>query len=91
MDTNQIDARITEIEAAMATVDFWADKTKAQAMVKELQDLKDKKEGIGGFDRGGAIVTILSAAGGDDAAAGGGRSAPAPRRQSERRGHPLCL
>ncbi len=67
MDTNEIDARITAIEDAMGQGDFWADKNKAQALIKELQDLKDKKEGIGGFDRGPAIMTILSGAGGDDA------------------------
>ncbi len=67
MDANDIDARIAAIENAMSEGDFWADKNKAQAMIKELQDLKDKKEGIGGFDRGPAIMTILSGAGGDDA------------------------
>lgn len=67
MDTNEIDARIAAIEEAMGQGDFWADKNKAQALIKELQDLKDKKEGIGGFDRGSAIMTILSGAGGDDA------------------------
>ena len=67
MDNSQIDARIAEIETAMAGGDFWADKMKAQAMVRELGDLKDKKEGIGGFDKGGALVTLLSGAGGDDA------------------------
>jgi peptide chain release factor 2 len=51
----------------MADGDFWTDKTKAQAQVKELQTLKDKKEGIGGFDKGPAIMNILSGAGGDDA------------------------
>lgn len=67
MDTAAIDARILEIEEAMLANDFWTDKTKAQMLIKELQDLKDKKEGIGGFDRGGAILNILSGAGGDDA------------------------
>ena len=67
MDTTEIDLRIAEIEASMAEADFWTDKAKAQAMVKELQQLKDKKEGIGGFDKGPAILNILSGAGGDDA------------------------
>lgn len=67
MDTNEIDKRIQELETAMMEADFWNDKVKAQAAIKELQDLKDKKEGIGGFDRGGAILNILSGAGGDDA------------------------
>lgn len=67
MDTNEIDHRIAQIEYDMAQGDFCTDKVKAQAAVKELQDLKYKKEGIGGFDRGPAIMTILSGAGGDDA------------------------
>jgi peptide chain release factor 2 len=67
MDTNEIDRKIAEIEARMSEADFWSDKAKAQAMVRELQDLKDKKEGVGGFDKGSAILSILSGAGGDDA------------------------
>lgn len=59
--------RIKEIETAMAGGDFWADPPKAQAMLKELQDLKDTLEGIGKFDKGNAIMTIFSGAGGDDA------------------------
>ena len=67
MDTNEIDQKIAAIEARMSEVDFWNDKVAAQAAIRELQDLKDKKEGIGGFDRGPAILSILSGAGGDDA------------------------
>lgn len=47
--------------------DFWNDKNKAQAMIKELQELKDKLEGVGKYDKGNAIVNIFSGAGGDDA------------------------
>lgn len=46
---------------------FWADKLKAQAVLKELRGLKDKKEGLGKYDKGNAIMTIVSGAGGDDA------------------------
>jgi peptide chain release factor 2 len=59
-------ARIQEIEAAMMASDFWADKTKAQAMIKELQELKDELEGGGKYDRANAVMTIFSGAGGDD-------------------------
>src|SRR3989338_3092989 len=45
-----IEARIAEIEAQMGAVDFWADKDKAQATLKEYQDLKAKLAGGGGYD-----------------------------------------
>src|SRR6185436_11190210 len=35
--------------------------------LRQLAELKDKKEGLGKHDRGNAIVTIISGAGGDDA------------------------
>lgn len=63
----KINARIQELETAMAAADFWADKSKAQAAIKELQSLKDSLEGIGKYDKGDAIMSILSGAGGDDA------------------------
>lgn len=59
--------RIEEIEAAMLQPDFWNDSKKAQAMIKELQDLKDEAEGKGKYDRANAIITIVAGAGGDDA------------------------
>lgn len=62
-----IQRKITEIESAMGAADFWADKNRAQATVKELQNLKDSLTGIGKYDRGEAILSILSGAGGDDA------------------------
>ena len=67
MTEEQIKNRIEEIEAEMQRSDFWLDKNKAQTIVRELQNLKDKKEGLGEFDRGGAVLSILSGAGGDDA------------------------
>lgn len=65
MEENQ--ARITEIEAAMLEPTFWNDSGKAQAMIKELQELKDEAEGLGKFDKANAIITIVAGAGGDDA------------------------
>jgi peptide chain release factor 2 len=62
--------RITEIETLMQKGDFWTDKNKAQALVKELNDLKEEvaSGGKGGkYDKGDAIMTIFSGAGGDDA------------------------
>ncbi len=62
-----MDARIHEIEQAMQLPDFWSDSAKAQAMIKELQMLKDEKEGVGKYDRSGAVLSVLAGAGGDDA------------------------
>lgn len=59
--------RIAELEAAMAGPTFWSDKHKAQAQIKELQELKEKLAGGGKYDKGNAIITIFSGAGGDDA------------------------
>ena len=66
-ENNFIDEKIKELEDQMAGPDFWADKLKAQAVLKELIELKAKKEGLGKYDKGNAILTIISGAGGDDA------------------------
>lgn len=47
--------------------DFWSDKNKAQSALRELAELKAKKEGAGKYDKGNAILTIISGAGGNDA------------------------
>jgi len=62
-----IEQRIVEIETAMEAADFWNDKAKAQAALKEYQDLKAQLAGGGGYDKNDAIVSIVSGAGGDDA------------------------
>lgn len=67
MQKEAIEARIVELEAAMGAADFWSDKDKAQAAVKEYQDLKARLAGGGGYDKNDAIVSIISGAGGDDA------------------------
>lgn len=61
------ETRITEIEAAMLEPTFWNNPAAAQAMIKELQDLKDAAEGRGKYDRNNAVISIVAGAGGDDA------------------------
>lgn len=67
MEKEVIQKQITDIETAMAQADFWSDKVKAQAIIRELQVLKDQLEGVGKYDKGNAVVTLFAGAGGDDA------------------------
>ncbi len=67
MDKKTREMRIREIEAAMAASDFWRNKAQAQALIKELQELKAEAEGGSMYDRGPAILNIVAGAGGDDA------------------------
>ncbi len=67
MNKEEMQAKITELEASMMAVDFWADKVRAQATIKEIAELKEKIAGVGKYDRGNAVMTIFSGAGGDDA------------------------
>jgi peptide chain release factor 2 len=64
---SESETRIAEIEVVMAQPNFWSDKEKAQALIKELQVLKAAAQGAAAYDKLPAIVSILSGAGGDDA------------------------
>lgn len=66
-DKNEIEKEIENLEQEMQNPNFWDDKNKAQSVLKELASLKEKKEGVGKYDKGNAIMTIISGAGGDDA------------------------
>src|SRR3990167_10038237 len=57
--------RLAELEAMMASPDFWADKDQAQKVVQEYQMLKDGG-GSDPHDAGNATLAILAGAGGDD-------------------------
>ncbi len=67
MNKDEIEKKIAELEAQMMQPDFWSDVDRAQAIIKEVQRLKDELEGVGQYDRGDAVMTIFSGAGGDDA------------------------
>ena len=58
--------RLEELEAMMASPDFWLDKEKAQELVQEYQMLKESGSGDL-HDSGNATLAILAGAGGDDA------------------------
>jgi peptide chain release factor 2 len=66
-DSADIQKKIEKLEAEMQSPDFWNDKNKAQNILRELAELKEKKEGVSKYDKGNAILTIISGAGGDDA------------------------
>jgi peptide chain release factor 2 len=68
MDEKEIkQKKLLELETQMAEVDFWLDKNKAQAVIREIAELKVEIEGVGQYDKGDAIMTIMSGAGGIDA------------------------
>src|SRR3989344_1917905 len=67
MQKEAIEARIQEIETVMGAADFWTDKEGARNILKEYQELKAKLAGAGAYDKGSAILSIVSGAGGDDA------------------------
>ncbi|MBI3634543.1 MAG: PCRF domain-containing protein [Candidatus Yonathbacteria bacterium] len=62
----EIQKKITELETQMSAVDFWSDKIRAQATIKEIADFKEKLLGASKYDKGNAVMTIFSGAGGDD-------------------------
>jgi peptide chain release factor 2 len=67
MTKDQLQQKITELEAMMYQSDFWNDKDRAQATLREIDELKAKLAGDGKYDKGDAILSIFTGAGGDDA------------------------
>jgi len=51
----------------MQAPDFWNDKNQAQRVLRKISELKNELVGAGKYDKGSAVVTIISGAGGDDA------------------------
>lgn len=62
-----IQKQIDILEAKMLDVNFWNDKNEAQRIIKEIGKLKDDILGVEKYDKGNAILSIISGAGGDDA------------------------
>lgn len=67
MTKEDIQKKINEIEAGMILPDFWNNKDEAQVKIKELQELKEKLSGVGKFEKGDAVLSVISGAGGVDA------------------------
>lgn len=64
--TDDREQRLAQLEAMMASPDFWLDKDAAQELVREYQNLKEGGSGDP-HDSGDATLAILAGAGGDDA------------------------
>ncbi len=67
MNKEYIQKQIELLEAQMYAPEFWNDKSNAQAVLKEIEDLKLKLEGGGKYDKGDCVLSIFTGAGGDDA------------------------
>ena len=63
----EIKKKIEELETEMKRPDFWGDKIRAQKVIKELGELKEKLTGGEKYDKGDAVLTLFAGAGGDDA------------------------
>ena len=66
-DTEEIKKEIENLENQMSLGSFWDDKIKAQSVIKKIAELRDELLGTEKYDKGNAILNILSGAGGDDA------------------------
>ncbi len=66
-DAKDLDVQIAALEEEMRQISFWQNKERAQSVIRELQALKDEREGTGKYDKGPAVMTIFAGAGGDDA------------------------
>jgi len=66
-DTNEIERETETLEAETQAMGFWDDKNKAQEVLRKIVELKNKREGLGKYDKGSAIITVIAGAGGDDA------------------------
>ena len=62
----EIKKKIEELETEMQMPDFWGDKIRAQEVIKELGELKEKLTGEEKYDKGDAVLTLFAGAGGDD-------------------------
>ena len=67
MNNEEVDKKIKELEIETQKPDFWKNKERAQKIIRETKELKEKTAGGSKYDKSDAVLTIFSGAGGDDA------------------------
>ncbi len=67
MEKRDLKKELEILEKEMLKPDFWQDKNRAKAVIKEIEEVKNEIKGKGKYDKGDAVITIFSGAGGLDA------------------------
>lgn len=87
----ELSEEIKRLEKQMLEPDFWQNKEKAQKILKELNQLKEKSKSGNRYDKGDAVISIYSGAGGDDAEDWASMLLEMYRRFCEKRGWQVSL
>lgn len=67
MNKDELQQKLESLESQMYASDFWNDKDRAQAVLREIQEVKAGLAGESRFDQGDCVLSIFTGAGGDDA------------------------
>jgi peptide chain release factor 2 len=59
--------KLKKLEDELQKPDFWQDKEKAQAVLKEIREIKIQLASLNKYDKGDAVISIYAGAGGEDA------------------------
>jgi len=67
MNTEENKNKLKQLEAELQKPDLWADKEKAQGILREMNSIKAELANLNKYDKGDAVLSIYSGAGGEDA------------------------